>query len=427
MMVLSSLLRPGCCRGVLLSASVFLGLGWLPLAHTGTEKPPVFMVHAADGKDIAGLLNKVDKDWSLRLGGNSPALLAGKDWLAVRQTAVRLPALPRSAQLVLSGGDRVPLQSAAGVQLQAGQLVCQPAAPLTGLQQATLSVPLSHVAVLWLHAPTGVTDVGPVLRRLQTEQRDQDVVLLRNGDQIQGTVTALNSQTVCEIEGPQQKIKLPAERLAAVAFNTTLLARPRLREPHVHAVLSGGGRLTLLAAEIDAEKGHLVGKTIFRQSVQVPLCDVLALNMRQGRAVYLSDLTPAQYVHTPFLGVSWPWVRDGSVTGGELALTDGIHDKGIGLHSASQISYTLDGKYRWFEAIVDLDQHTGRAGDARIAVLVDEQPQKLDRNGQLSAGKAPLKLRVPVQGAKRLTLVVDYGARGDVQDHVNWADARLIP
>ena len=29
-------------------------------------------------------------------------------------------------------------------------------------------------------------------------------------------------------------------------------------------------------------------------------------------------------------------------------------------------------------------------------------------------------------GGAELTLAVDFGQNGDVQDHVNWADARLI-
>ena len=38
----------------------------------------------------------------------------------------------------------------------------------------------------------------------------------------------------------------------------------------------------------------------------------------------------------------------------------------------------------------------------------------------------PLPVRVDVTGAKELTLAVEFGQGGDVEDHVNWADARLI-
>lgn len=418
--------RLGLRRGMLFSIGLLLCACGLPLAHTGEEKAPLFSIHTAEGKDIAGPLGTIADDWSLRLSSANPILLSGKDWLSLRQPAELLPALPRSAQVVISGGDRLPIQVEAGVQVREGHLVCQPDAALRGTQSNQLTIPLSYVAILWLHAPADAASVTAALRQLLAEPRTSDIVLLRNGDQIQGTLTALDTQSTCEIEGPQQKLKVPAERVAAVAFNTTLLARPRLHEPYAHAVLTGGTRLTLLSAAIDPASQQLTGKTSFRQTVQFPLRHLLALDLRQGRAVYLSDLTPERHVHTPFLGVHWPWVRDGCVTGGELVLTDGVHDKGIGLHSVSRLSYTLDGKYRWFEAVVDLDQHTGRQGDARIAVLVDDQPQTIERDGHLTAGQPPLKLRIPVQEAKRLTLVVDYGARGDVQDHVNWADARLI-
>ena len=35
-------------------------------------------------------------------------------------------------------------------------------------------------------------------------------------------------------------------------------------------------------------------------------------------------------------------------------------------------------------------------------------------------------VRVSVAGARELTLVVKFGGRGDVQGHVDWADAKLI-
>ena len=47
-----------------------------------------------------------------------------------------------------------------------------------------------------------------------------------------------------------------------------------------------------------------------------------------------------------------------------------------------------------------------------------------------SAGRThavwPLAVRVPVAGVKELTLEVEFGQNGDVQDVVNWADARLV-
>ena len=42
-------------------------------------------------------------------------------------------------------------------------------------------------------------------------------------------------------------------------------------------------------------------------------------------------------------------------------------------------------------------------------------------------GVARWTLRLDVRGAQTLTLEVEFGPQVDVQAHVNWADARVIP
>jgi hypothetical protein len=169
----------------------------------------------------------------------------------------------------------------------------------------------------------------------------------------------------------------------------------------------------------------LSGKTLFGEQIEVAVDQVAALDVRQGAAVYLSDLEPRRYQHTPFLGVAWPYTKDGSVAGRELGW-GGTFDKGLGMHAESRITYELGGHYRRFEAVVGLDEYTGRRGRVRLQVLVDGQAQDIGWSGELSARDQPLRLRIDVRGGRELTLAVLCGRFGDVQAHVNWADARLI-
>ena len=264
------------------------------------------------------------------------------------------------------------------------------------------------------------------MRRLLAGRRSKDVVILRNGDQVEGTVTALDRGTFCRLDIGQKQLEVPFARVAAVAFSTELLARPRPKGAYGHLVMTGGGRLALASARIDLDRRVLAGKTLFRTAVEVPLDQVVALDLRQGRAVYLSDLAPRASEHTPFLGVSWPLVKDGNVAGGGLRLAGSTHDKGLGVHSQSRLTYDLSGKYDWFEALVGLDDAGTRHGSARIQVLVDGKAQDLGWDKELSARDQPLALRIDVRNARALVLVVGFGARGDIGAHVDWADARLI-
>jgi hypothetical protein len=153
---------------------------------------------------------------------------------------------------------------------------------------------------------------------------------------------------------------------------------------------------------------------------------VAALDLRGGRAVYLSDLIPSKYEFRPYLDERWPWSADASATGGDLRLGGSTYDKGLGLHSHSRLTYRLGGAYRHFEAVVGLDDSDGRRGSVRVRVLADGKPLDVGLKGELTRAGGPLAVRVPVADVKELTLEVEFGEGGPVQDVVNWGDARLI-
>jgi hypothetical protein len=96
------------------------------------------------------------------------------------------------------------------------------------------------------------------------------------------------------------------------------------------------------------------------------------------------------------------------------------------MHSRSRATYALDGKYRRFEAHVGLDDATGRDGSVRVKVYADGKALELGKDEDVTAKTGPLAVNVRIDGVKELTLEVDFGRRGDVQGHVDWADARLL-
>jgi hypothetical protein len=153
---------------------------------------------------------------------------------------------------------------------------------------------------------------------------------------------------------------------------------------------------------------------------------VIALDAYQGKAVYLSDLNVSKYEFRPYLDGAWPLALDGNVAGHDLRLGGSAYDKGLGLHSHARATYRLPGSYRRFEALVGLDDRDGAGGRVRVRVLADGKPLDLGAGGELTARGGPLAVRVPVAGVRELTLEVEFGQNGDVQDVVNWAGARLV-
>jgi hypothetical protein len=387
---------------------------------------PVFVLHGASGIAGAGPLRKVGDDWAVRLGGERPVLVKGPDFISLRRDGLPLPPQPAGEQVILSTGERLPLDPGGPLRVAEDVLSARPLPPLRPTGGEELKVPLSRVAVLWLAAPADAADAALRLRRLIEGQRQRDQVLLRDGDVIEGTVMGLDRAGACRVRVGSKEQAVPVSRVAAVAFSTELLVRARPRRPYGHLVLASGARLSLAGAAVDEARGRLTGKTLFGAAVAVPLRGLVAIDLRQGRAVYLSDLRPREYVHEPFLGVSWPFERDASAAGRPLRVQGSTYDKGLGTHGASWLTYDLAGKYDRFEAVVGLDDQTGKRGRVRVEVLLDGQAQDLGKGAALSGPERPLRVQVDVRKARSLTLAVHLDRFGDVQADVNWADARLI-
>jgi hypothetical protein len=356
--------------------------------------------------------------------GAGPVDVPGAEVISLRRKGVSLPAHPAGPQVVFVNGDRVPLATEPALRVARERLHFRTPSPLLP-GAAELDPALRSVALVWLAAPPGAEDAAVALRRLLAEPRPRDVVLLRDGDQVEGVVEALGPEG-CRVLAGRRRVGLPLERLAVVALNSRLRAQAPPSGPYGHLVLTDGTRLSLASARVEAGASRLLGKTLFGGKIAVPLERVAGLDLWQGAAVYLSDLEPRAYEHTPFLGAAWPFVRDGSVAGRELRLGGATYDKGLGMHSESRLAYDLGGRYRRFEADVGLDERTGKRGRVRVGVQIDGKARDLGRAAELTATDRPLRVRLDVRGARTLTLVVRFGRFGDVQGHVNWGDARLV-
>ena len=380
---------------------------------------PVFVVHTAAGNSLESSLRELGPDWSVRL--EKGATVAAGDLLSLRRPGMGLPPMPSGPHLVLTNGDRIPAED---VRLT-GERVHFRHPDLNDGKETTL--PLSLLALYWREMPGGAGEA--LRRRLIRDSRARDVVLLQNGDRVEGSLHGIDGRGV-EVEVEKKRVTIELNRVAAVALSSEVADRNRPRGVFARLALiaknqSDGTRLSLTKATC-ADGATLNGTTVFGATLNVPLERVAALDLFQGRAVYLSDLKPAATESEPFLDVRWPLVVDGSATGRELRLSDGVYDKGLGMHPRSRVTYRLDGAYQRFEAVVGLDPGSGRDGSTRVRVLADGKPLDLGLKGELRALDAPLTIAANVAGVKELTLEVDFGRRGDVQAHVNWADARLV-
>ncbi len=187
-------------------------------------------------------MRDLSPDWSVRLDETAPIRVDGGDVLTVRR-AGRLPPLPAETQtqLILTGGDYLP----ADKPLLIGERLHFRHPYLAGGQDT--SVPLSAVSVLWFSGTAG-EHPERLRRRLTQETRKRDVVLLRNGDRLEGVFTSLDEKAV-GIEVDKKPVMVEVGQTAAVALSSDLTAAPHPKGVYGRVTLADGGtRLSLATA-----------------------------------------------------------------------------------------------------------------------------------------------------------------------------------
>jgi hypothetical protein len=393
------------------------------LAASAAGAAPAFEAHTTGDKTLSGAVRKLEPSRDLVMEDGSAVPVA--DLISLRRAGRPLPPWPAAPHLVLNGGDRVvgsPLAIAGPfLHLRVASVVKS----ATDAEEEWLRFPLTSIAALWLRAPD---ELDPdVAARLFAGPRSSDQVVLRNGDVLPGTVTGLDAkkgELTVEAGGETRRVAL--NKVIFVVFSNRLARDRKPTGAYNHLVLTNGTRLTVLDVKIDTDL--LQARTIYKDVLTVRMDDIAALEVYQGKAVYLSALKPAKYEYRTYQGEQHPWAADRNLAGGELRLQlpagDSTFDKGLATHADCRLTFALDGKYKRFEALVGLDAQLGKRGSADVSVRIDSKEQKI---GTLTTQGGPRPVRIDVSGAKELTLVVGWSAGGNVGDYVNWCDARLVP
>jgi alpha-glucosidase len=148
------------------------------------------------------------------------------------------------------------------------------------------------------------------------------------------------------------------------------------------------------------------------------------LEVKNGKLVYLSALKPTEVKYTPYLDGSFPYKVDRAVSGRPLRLSGKVFNRGLGVHSKTELTYTLDGSYQSFASMVGIDDAVVGGGSVVFRVFGDDKP--LFESPVIRGGDAAVEVKLNLKGVLQLRLEVDYADDGDAGDHADWADARLL-
>ncbi len=356
----------------------------------------------------AGLL-AVDASWQITFdAGGQPRRLAAADLVRWGR-----PAEPRRGPLLLlaDGGllcAEIPQADEHSVTVDS---------ELFGL----VRVPRAAVRAIIYQWPPARLDRDRLLDRLRLTGQQTDWAVLTNGDRLAGRLTGL-AQDHLELAAQVGPVNLPISRTTAVHFAGAEAARPDDSRLRLVVGFDDGSRLAPQSLTVDGPWVEIHGRQDQAWSAEADR--IVFLQVFGRRVRYLSDLQPADQRQVPYLDLPWGFRPDRSVLGGRLRCDGRLYLKGLGVHTASRLTYALDGKYHAFQASLGIDDCTRHAGSVRYRVFVDSQEQY--RSPTIRGGDAALAVSIDVDGAKRLDLVVDYADRADVWDHADWLDARLI-
>lgn len=388
------------------------GLGLAIVALIGWERACVAAeVIPVAGESFSAALIAVDATWQVTLETDAEQ----KRLPAAGLVRWGHPAeVDQAAQIVMAGGGIIAVSELEILRADQDRLSVQ------SLNYGSLSLPIDRLAAVIFKPPADPAQRLELIDRLLATDDETDRALLVNGDVITGIMKRMNARTVA-FDAKVGPVDLDRRQLVALAFNPALINPPRHTGLRSLVGLEDGTRVIAESMTLNQAKAeiHLTDKLTLEAAPE----SVVWLQPLGGRCVYLSDLEPLGYRHIPFLELAWNYRRDRNAGGGPLACGDRQVAKGLGMHSASRITYAVEKGARRFRARVGVDDSTEKRGSVTFRVYVDGDLRY--SSPMVRGGDHPLDVSVEVAGARRLSLLVHFGDRGDELDYADWLDARF--
>lgn len=404
-------------RAILVAGVLVAAASWrAPRGMAADESAREVVITESNGKVRSGALNELAAG-QVTLGMIDHVRLKTRTLLSLKIKDRTSSLAPGDPMVILAGGDLLALRpESIDDEWLIGRWVRFPTWP-------PVKLPLESVRAVVFERPADAAAGARLISRTFDFNEPHDAVILANGDTLTGELEGLDDERLL-LTTSLGKSPIDRAGIFALILNPTLAAAEPLKGEGALVALVDGSRFRVRDLKFGS-LDRLVVQTLFGIELDFPLTGLESLRFLGGCATYLSDLTPIEFKFEPYLDLDWPLLRDRSVTGGFLALRGVEYPKGLGVHSKSTIAYRLDGRYRWFQATIGIDDDARGKGSVTFEVLADDRV--LYKSDVLTGTSPPVALeRLNVAGAAVLTLRVGYATFGDIQDHADWCDAVLV-
>lgn len=391
---------------------------WSAVTLALLAAPPQFDVALADGTRVRGALESLSTESAAVLVGSDRRLLA---------TAQLVGMTPAHASESFVETAVLWVELIDGTKLSAVQYtVAAGRATIDFGSGITTSVPTAAIrSVRFKEQPEGIAKQWQTILQ-QTPKAD--LIVIREDtaiDYLEGLFGDVTPETVTfELDGDKVPVKRP--KIEGLVYYH---AKSESLEPAFCVVTDRAGSV-LQAAATSLVDGKLRVTTPAGCELTLPLERVNAVDFP---AHYLSDMKPEQVVFTPL--VREPAVVatrvaeryrprfDRALEPGPLRVGGRDYQKGIALHSKTEVTYLLPEQFVKFTATAGIDDRIRPHGGVSLVVHGDDRVL-LEKN--LTGEDPPLLISLDVSGVTRLKITVDFGADGiDAGDYLDLCEPRL--
>jgi|SRR6056297_191982 len=315
-----------------------------------------------------------------------------------------------------SGSPPITVQLRDGSRLKVdGVTVAGDQAKLELRRQPALETAVERLHWIRFQPPDEAVD-PQWLGMLDREASQDTLVIRREGDKLDrvgGLIKGIEAEAVAfELEG--QAIEAPLTRLEGVLFGGR---EQGTSSPPIRLTDRYGSVWHLASLGSEAQDDSLQVVSVDATQYEIPVAQIGRIELASG-VQFLAASEPAASRYQPYIAAP-PEIEQLDEWLGPRA----VADRDLLLRSRSSIDYRVAPGFQKFIATMLIDPSVQRGGGCDVRLLIDGE---LAWNESLSVNGEPLGVELPLQGASRLRIEVDYGGDGDVGDLVRFRQPRLI-
>ena len=260
-------------------------------------------------------------------------------------------------------------------------------------------------------------------RKGESKTEDSAYVLTKDGNvhRVSGEVLGIKEQILLfKYQGQEREIGL--DRIVGLVLHKNRLIKKSTLELQSVVSLIGSSKIP---GEVSLDKGAtVVIKMPWGNQLALSKVYTAAIKTINARSVPLTEMIPKSVKQVPFFNQVYPYQVNKSFAGLPLQVGKKVFQKGLCVHSKTELVYSLGNNFERFQSTIGLQNGSGHLGNVSVTIVADGKILYAKKEFTIETKQEPLSL--DVTGCETLTLSVDFGKGQNVGDRFVWGDPKLI-